>query len=230
MTEHGPSPTKLRSRIAEISASNGSLPPERELVQQLGVPRSRLRRVLAGMREEGHLPPAQVGRRTTRKTGPQTDNLARVANPMDVIELRLILEPQLARLAAVRASAVEIARITRAATSMPDEDYGTPDLAFHLEIANASRNALARELYRILRRVGADARVRLPDRRPACDKRRGARDTEHMRIARAIAERDTDQAEASMRLHLANVRALVMERVAPEPFQPSATATDGGGV
>ena len=235
MTEHGqtangPSPNELRSLIAGISASSSTLPPERELVQQLGVPRSRLRRVLAGMREEGHLPPAQVGRRATRKTGPQTDNLARVANPMDVIELRLILEPQLARLAAVRASAVEIARITRAATSMPDEDYGTPDLAFHLEVANASRNALARELYRILRGVGSDARVRLPDRRPACEKRRSARDTEHMCIARAIAERDTDRAETSMRLHLANVRALVMERVAPEPVQPSTATIDGGGV
>ena len=235
MTEHGQtvsgsSPNELRSLIAEISASNGTLPPERELVQQLGVPRSRLRRVLAGMREAGHLPPAQVGRRTTRKTGPQTENLARVANPMDVIELRLILEPQLARLAAVRASAVEIARITRAATSMPEEDYGTPDLTFHLEIANASRNALARELYRILRRVGADARVRLPDRRPACEKRRSERDTEHMRIARAIAERDTNRAEASMRLHLSNVRALVMEWVAPEPVQASAAATDDGVV
>lgn len=218
-TANGPSQNELRSLIAEISASNGTLPPERELVQQLGVPRSRLRRVLAGMREAGHLPPAQVGRRTTRKTGPQTDNLARVANPVDVIELRLILEPQLARLAAVRASAVEIARITRATTSVPEEDYATPDLTFHLEIANASRNALARELYRILRKVGADARVRLPERRPACEKRRSERDAEHMRIARAIAERDSDRAEASMRVHLVNVRALVMERVAPEPLQ-----------
>ena len=219
------SPTELRSLIAEITASSGTLPPERELVAQLGVPRSRLRRVLASMREAGHLPPAQVGRRTTRESGPQTDNLARVANPMDVIELRLILEPHFARLAAVRASAVEIARITRAATSMPDEDYGTPDLAFHLAIASASRNALARELYRILRKVGADARVRLPDRPPPCSKRRDARDTEHMRIARAISERDSDRAEECMRAHLRNVRALVMDPVAPEPVE-TATAGD----
>ncbi len=224
MTEQGqtgnrPSPIELRSRIAEISASSGTLPPERELVEQLGVPRSRLRRVLAGMREAGHLPPAQVGRRTTRETGPQTDNLARVANPIDVIELRLILEPHFARLASVRASAVEIARITRAATSMPDEDYGTPDLAFHLAIASASRNALARELYRILRKVGSDARVRLPDHPPLCSKRRDERNAEHMRIARAISERDPDRAEERMRAHLRNVRSLVMDPVARESVE-----------
>ncbi len=226
-TASGPSPIELRSLIAEISASDGTLPPERELVQQFGVPRSRLRRVLAGMREAGHLPPAQVGRRTTRETEPQTNSLARVANPMDVIELRLILEPQLARLAAVRASAVEIARITRAATSMPEEDYGTPDLTFHLEIANASRNALAREIYRILRKVGADSRVRLPDPKPACERRRSARDAEHMCIARAIAERDTDRAESAMRIHLVNVRALIMERVSPAPQSTAGDPDDG---
>lgn len=226
-TGNGPDLAELRSLIAEMAASGGTLPPEREMVLRLGVPRSRLRRVLAEMRDAGHLPPAQVGRRTTREAGPQTDSLARVANPTDVIEMRLILEPQFARLAAVRASAMEIARITRAATSQPDEDYGTPDLAFHLEIASASRNALGRELYRILRKVGSDARVRLPPRRPMCVERRKSRDAEHMRIARAIAERDPDRAEEFMRTHLATVQALVMERIAPEPADPPGFASAG---
>ena len=212
----GPTAAHLRAVLAELAAGGATLPPERELVEQLGVPRSRLRRVLAEMREAGHLPPAQVGRRTTREGSMQTDALARLANPTDVIELRLILEPQFARLAAVRASALEIARITKAATSGPDEDYGTPDLTFHLEIASASRNALGREFYNILRQVGADARVRLPARRPMCSKRREARDAEHMRIARAIAERDPERAEDCMRAHLASVQAVVMERISPE--------------
>ena len=171
------------------------------------------------MREAGHLPPAQVGRRTTRECSTQTDALARLANPTDVIELRLILEPQFARLAAVRASAIEIARISKAATSGPDEDYSASDLALHLEIASASRNALGRELYSILRQVGADARVRLTSRRPKCFKRREARDAEHMRIARAIAERDPERAEDCMRAHLSSVQAVVMERISPDSVE-----------
>lgn len=211
-----PSPAQLRTILTELAAGAASLPPERELVDTLGVPRSRLRRVLAEMRESGHLPPAQVGRRTSRESSMQTESLAKLANPTDVIELRMILEPQFARLAAVRASSLEISRITRAGQSRPDEDYGTPDLTFHLEIANASRNALGREFYNILRQVGADARVRLPSRRPMCPKRREARDAEHMRIARAIAERDPERAEDCMRAHLASVQALVMERISPD--------------
>lgn len=225
MRNNGPTPAHLRTVLAELATEGAALPPERELVEKLGVPRSRLRRVLAEMREAGQLPPVQVGRRTTRKGSVRTEALARLANPTDVIELRLALEPRFARLAAVRASPLEIARITRAATSAPNESYGTPDLAFHLGIAGASRNALGRELYNILRQVGADARVRLPSRGPMCPKRREARDAEHRRIAQAIAQRDPEGAEEHMRVHLANVQAIIMERISPRPAEHSARAS-----
>lgn len=225
--KNGPTPTDLRALLTEMSASGAELPPERELVQNLGVPRSRLRRVLAELREEGHLPHAQVGRRTKRKSSSHTESLARLANTTDVIELRLMLEPQFARLAAVRASALEIARIIRAATSGPDDDYGTPDLAFHMEIASASRNALGRELYHILRQVGADARVHMPARAPICSKRRQERDAEHMRIARAIADRAPERAEECMRAHLASVQALIMGRISSDPVDDSALHVAG---
>jgi DNA-binding FadR family transcriptional regulator len=221
---NGPSFEELRRVLGEMAAGGAPLPPERDLVQRLGVPRSRLRRALAELRASGTLPPAQVGRRTSRPGSPQTESLARLANPTDVIELRLILEPYFARLAAVRASALEISRITRAASSSPGEEYGAADLAFHLEIASASRNALGREFYDILRRVGADARVRLPARKPMCPKRRELRDAEHMRIARAISARDPEQAEEAMRRHLASVQALIIERIAPEPSDAAALA------
>jgi len=198
------------------AAAQGELPPERQLAEKLGVPRSRLRRMLAEMRDAGVLPPAQVGRRTSREGNPRIDQLAKVANPADVIELRRILEPQFARLAAIRGSALETARIMRVATSRSDDDYGAADLAFHFEIASASRNALAREFYNTLRQVGADPRVRLPSRRPMCKTRRATRDAEHLRIARAIADRDPEQAEEAMRAHLASVHALIMERMSPD--------------
>lgn len=225
--KNGPTQSDLRSLLTEMLASGAELPPERELVQSLGVPRSRLRRVLAKLRDDGHLPHAQVGRRTKRKSSSHTEALARLANTTDVIELRLMLEPQFARLAAVRASALEIARIIRAATSGPDDEYGTPDLTFHLEIASASRNALGRELYHILRQVGSDARVHMPARAPICSKRRQERDAEHMRIARAIADRAPERAEECMRSHLASVQALIMRRISSDPAEDSAQHVAG---
>jgi DNA-binding FadR family transcriptional regulator len=87
-----------------------------------------------------------------------------------------------------------------------------------MEIANASRNALGRELYHILRQVGADARVHMPARSPICSKRREVRDAEHMRIARAIADRAPEHAEECMRAHLGNVQALIMGRIHNDSF------------
>ena len=222
----------LTQTIIEMSMRGQALPSERELANQLGVPRSRLRRALAELRDAGELPPAQPGRRAVRRDASRIDDLARVANLTDVIEMRIVFEPQLARLAAVRASALEIARITRAARTRPEQDYGAADLHFHLEVARGSRNALGAEFYQLLREVGTDSRVRLPARRPLCPKRREARDAEHAEIARAIAERDPDRAEAAMRAHLANVQRLVHERLTPEPADDLAAtgATVGVGV
>lgn len=207
------SPEALKDLLIEMSGPEQELPSERQLVDQLNVPRSRLRRVLAELRAEGDLPPAQVGRKSTRKDTSDIDDLVSVANPSDVIELRMMLEPQFARLAAIRASMIEIRRIQKAATSRKGDDYGSADLAFHREVAKSSRNPLAQELYDLLRRVGTDSRVRLAPAAPPCPKRRAARDAEHQAIAQAIAERDPDRAEAAMRAHLDNVHKVIQQRM-----------------
>lgn len=211
-----PSSDALRLMILELAADQREIPPERQLTTQLNVSRSRLRRVLADLRATGQLRPAQVGRRTTDGRPSQIDRLAQVSNPTEVIELRIMLEPKLARLAAIRASAVEIARIVRAAGSRPNNSYGAADLAFHMEVVSAARNALGREMYSILRQVGTDKRVHMPPRKPPCQRRRDERDREHMEVAQAIAARDPDRAEAAMRAHLSMVQDMVSRRLAPE--------------
>ncbi len=213
-----PSAEVLRASILQLAADQRDIPPERTLTARLNVSRSRLRRVLAELRASGQLPPAQVGRRATDGRPNQIDRLAQLSNPTEVIELRFMLEPKLARLAAIRASAVEIARIVRAATGRPNDSYGGADLAFHLEVVSAARNALGREMYAILRQVGTDKRVHMPPRKPPCQRRRQARDLEHMEIAQAIAARDPDRAEAAMRTHLGMVQDMINQRLSPEPL------------
>ncbi len=205
----------LEARLLRLSASGHDIPSERQLVAEWKVPRSRLRRALARLRETGSLPPAQVGRRASTDTAARVEDLARVANPTDVIELRILFEPQLARLAAIRGSSNDIGQIVRAAATRPGDEYGAADLAFHREVARASRNDLAKEMYELLRQVGTDSRVRLAKEPTSCPKRRAARDAEHMAVAQAIAARDPERAAHAMLLHLTEVQRLIHDRLAP---------------
>ena len=200
----------MSDRLRALLNRPGEQPSERDLAQRLGVTRHRLRLALARLRESGDVAPP-----SREKPLPRREGMIRGTNPVEVIELRMALEPALARLAAVRATPLDIARIERAATTAAGEDQGSADLAFHTVVASSSGNALARDIYALLRRVGADVRLRVSNARPACPNRLRQRDAEHRAIAAAIAARDADAAEAAMRTHLAAVRQRILDRLAP---------------
>jgi GntR family transcriptional repressor for pyruvate dehydrogenase complex len=101
----------------------------------------------------------------------------------------------------------------RAATTPPDMQRGTADLAFHKLVAAASGNSLAAELYALLRKVGSDSRVRVQSTLPACPNRLAQRDQEHHAVAEAIATRDPEGAEAAMRTHLNAVHRVILNRL-----------------
>lgn len=216
----------LRLRLVQGEA----LPPERALAADLGITRHLLRQILQRLRQTGELPPAKVGRRA-KLADPPAENMIRRTNPLEVIELRLVFEPSLARLAAVRASPAEIDEILRRATTGPDEDYGQADVAFHRALAAAAHNRLAAEVYALLRTVAHDPRVALALRPAAClATRRKQRDAEHMAVAKAIEARNPDGAAEAMRRHLAAVQRQVVDRLVPgDPALTSErTATSAG--
>lgn len=211
--EPGPAATDSLLRLLRRRISSGEpLPPERTLAAEFSVKRHRLRAALLALRQEGAVAPPRIGRR--RRAATIGEDLIRCTNPLEVIELRLVFEPALARLAALRASPQEVARIERAATTAAGTDKGEADLAFHLAIAAGARNGLAGELYAQLRRIGRDARLAVAAA-PPCPDRVRDRDAEHRAIANAIAARDADGSERAMRVHLLAVQRRVMDRLSP---------------
>lgn len=198
--------------IRALQKENQELPSERDLAERLNVKRHQLRKALAILRRSGDLQPARA-RRAPSALPRYSEELVRLTNPLEILELRLLMEPGLARLASLRASALEIARITKAATTPAGAEAGPVDLSFHLSIIEAARNHLAGEFYKMLRQVGVDARVRIARNIPtSCPKRVAQRDAEHRLIATAIAERDPEAAEAAMRAHLLSVQKQINER------------------
>lgn len=203
--------------LRALISKGADLPSERELARQMRVNRHQIRRALEVLREANELAPA-AQRRAAAVIG-RGAMLARDTNPLEVIEVRMALEPALARLAAVRASPLDIARIQRAAV-VADGDAGSNDLAFHKAIGAAAGNKLAAGLYFLVREIGRDARLKLGRNAPVPPQRLAQRNAEHRAVAEAIAARDADAAERAMRAHLANVHKLVINRLSPDTEEP----------
>lgn len=201
----------LVEQIKTRLATGAPLPAERILADELGVKRHQLRNALKVLRDDGEI---DAGRSraegSTRRNG---EMLAQGTNPIEVIELRLALEPTLARLAALRATPTDIARIQRSSITPVGADRGAIDLAFHKAIASASGNVLAADVYSLIRQVGSDARLRIDNSDVSSPDRTKQRDFEHQAIAAAIAKRDPDAAELAMRNHLIRVRELIFARL-----------------
>ena len=199
--------------VRQLQEQGNALPSERELAHRLNVKRHQLRKALGQLRQAGDLAPVRARRAAASVHPRYSEELVRVTNPLEVVELRLIMEPNFARLASLRASAQEIAKINQWATTPKDAKAEAADLNFHLAIASAARNLLARELFVTLRQIGVDARMRVARVTPStCPKRIAERDGEHRLIADAIAGRDPEAAEAAMRTHLLLVQRRIMER------------------
>jgi DNA-binding FadR family transcriptional regulator len=197
------------------------LPPERELSRALGVSRAGLRQALSVLESEGQIW-RHVGRGTFIGTRPiatvsDIDAMVRRTNPAEVMRTRLLIEPEVARLAALNATPAQIAEMrncmARSRAAATWRQYESWDNRLHRTIAEATQNALLVSLLDTLgavRRAVAWGRLRVNKVKPEPDHHSFA---EHEEIVAAIGERDRDRAAAAMRRHLETVeRKLLGER------------------
>ena len=207
--------THLRRKLLDIVAAaerahDGRLPPERELTARLAVKRGRLRQLLAELEADEKIW-RHVGRGTFAGRRPvQADTDLRLvcehSSPSELLEARLVVEPQLAAFAATRASDAEIgelratARKCAAAISYPV--YEKWDEALHGAIARASRN---RTLIALFNGLNAVRREVIWDRLRHHKLDRGQQaffSRQHEAIVRAIGAHDAESARQAMRRHL----------------------------
>jgi len=190
------------------------LPPERELAQHFGVSRTAVREAVKTLREKG-LVEAYSGRGTFVTSGSSQsmrqslDLISRISQQegsVHLAELRTILEPEIAALAASRIEDQLLTTMRDAVSAMdrglqdPDA-YIEADLDFHLALAEAVENPLILSLLDSIVGLLRDQRRRIfnVDGGPE----RGQ--FHHKRILAAIERRDADAARAAMRAHLEQV-------------------------
>ncbi|GAA3288800.1 FadR family transcriptional regulator [Dactylosporangium vinaceum] len=147
---------QLRRRIADGEFPVGSLlPTELELTRELGVSRNSVREGLRSLVHAGILG-ARAGYGTfvvaTSDLAPALARRLEQDRAADVAEVRLLLEREGARLAAVRATPEQVHGLRAALRARADAadgaTYAAADIAFHRLLMEASGNALLAELYR----------------------------------------------------------------------------------
>lgn len=193
------------------------LPPERAFCRTLGVSRSNLRKALTEMEADG-LIWRHVGRGTFIGSRPvhnleDVAFLGQLANPVQMLDARLAIEPELARLAALHGTLADFEAIQdcnrRCRAAEEWRSYEAWDNNFHHAVAKATHNKVLLYLFdtlNVVRRSIVWGQLRVTAH-PSAD--HFAFD-QHDAIHAAIAARDQGAAEACMRDHLCTVGERVM--------------------
>lgn len=191
------------------------LPAERELAQQLGVSRTAVREAVKALREKG-LVEAYSGRGTfitdgtTHAARQSFDLMVKIGqqeSSANLAELRLILEPGIAALAAERIEE-EYLTAMRDAVAVMDRSLKDPaayieaDLDFHLALAEAAANPLILSLIDSI--VGLLREQRIKIFNVEGGPQRGQ--IHHKRILEAMEQRNPEMARTAMSAHLEQVR------------------------
>lgn len=210
--------TRLRDYIDALEtraegADDLRLPPEPKLAEALGISRGRLRTVLKRLEAEG-LIWRHIGKGTfvgpRRVTGGDA-SLSVAVSMDDLLNARLVLEPQLAAQAAIHATPADIAVLEQCLEEMkaskPFMKWKRLDERLHRGIAEATHNAVLLMLYDTMRaqmRLSLDARIETVY--SSMTEPRRDTDGEHDTLLDAIRSHNPDLAEQAMREHLRSVR------------------------
>ncbi|MFC7705930.1 FadR/GntR family transcriptional regulator [Plastorhodobacter daqingensis] len=231
MTDQAPEPASnensnfalaaMRSLLRSEFGANGKLPPERGLAERLGVSRRAIRRALEVLEAEGQIWRRQgSGTYAGRRPDSLSDHVSAIVSEtdyMEIMEVRLRIEPQLAQLAALRARPADIARMRELAQKLDSsQDADSRELwdgALHRQIALAADNQLFLALFDVVNRVRQDeAWQALRERARSTAGSAGLAQAQHAAIIEAIAAHDPQRAGEAMHQHLMMLQEILLEQ------------------
>jgi len=198
------------------------LPTERELEEKFGIARNTLRKSLRILEAEGRIT-RQIGRGTfVAAVSPDRDggqgNLSVVpierrmqtASPAEIMDVRLIIEPQAIEFAAARATGEDLHFLMECLTQSEMADSVTEfehwDGALHSRVVAAASNGLLSTIYNAINSVRDTAAWGKLKERSLTPDLRKLYEQQHRRIVLRLQERDADLARQELREHLLSVR------------------------
>ncbi|OED40053.1 hypothetical protein AB833_12790 [Chromatiales bacterium (ex Bugula neritina AB1)] len=190
------------------------LPAERSLARQFGCSRGTVRSAMEKL-EELKLIERRVGSGTFvnhHATADETE-IANITSPLELIDVRMGMEPQIARLAVINATAVNLRKLENSLLELENlpadcspESFTVADQSYHLALAECTGNALMIWLCQHIHEVRSHrqwssmkdkilkpAQIRIYNR-------------QHRSIYEAIVSRDIETAEQATIEHLETAR------------------------
>ncbi|MCX7829129.1 MAG: FadR family transcriptional regulator [Thermanaerothrix sp.] len=199
------------------------LPPERSLMDQLGVSRSSLREAFRVLELMGLIESIPGKGRFVRRPrhSKEDDPLRERGLPLEdeaileLMEARRILDPAIAREAARRAMPSDLTKMRRVLSSTREgledlESRAKGDFEFHLAMAEATRNFVFVNIVR----MNFNLIMATHDRIYALLEDKEAFFNEHRALYEAILDRDPDRAERAAREHMERIYKTLQEVLA----------------
>ena len=203
----------LRRAILEGEYAYGErLPPERELSVEFAAARGTVRAALDRLAALDFIV-RRVGSGTfVRYRGHAgQEDVAVLTSPLELIDVRMAIEPPMVRLAVLHANAQDIERMAEAlarleAGAHDAKAFSRGDEAFHLSIAASTHNPLLMSLYRQLNDVRTHAQWRARRDTILSPERMAQYNRQHRELYSRIASRDVDGAVRVISAHLEKAR------------------------
>ncbi len=204
----------IQALIASGDIAPGArLPAERSLAERFGVSRTLVREAVIALEVQG-IVEVRGGAGiyvTAVPSSPAAFGMAQAPGPIETLRARLLIESEIAAVAAQERNDRDLdhifAALTRMRAQMHDKEANdSADRDFHCAIAGATGNGVLRHMVTVLWDEGRgnpmwhkiEAHFHTPHLRSASQE-------DHQRIFAAIVERQAEAARAAMRAHVQRV-------------------------
>ena len=209
---------RLRRMILEGQYSyQERLPAERNLAEEFQVSRGTIRTVLHIL-EEQHLVKRKVGSGTyvTHRELSNQQDISSITSPLEMVEVRISIEPQMVRLAITNASHRDLEVLRKALRQCEEsggdaEKFSSADTAFHMALAHCSGNKLMFWIYERISEVRSYAQWRAMKAKLLTPERIDFYNKQHRALYDAIVSRDANEAVNIIKNHLYDIQDDLLE-------------------
>lgn len=205
--------TQLRSAIIEgMFTYRERMPSERELAKRFGAARGTIRSALRQL-EQMNLVTRRAGSGSfvCYRGHADHEDITELTSPLELIDVRIAIEPAMARLAVANANAQDLDRMAEVLRRLEGcgsdpAAFSSLDEAFHMSLAESARNPLMLWLYRHINEVRGHAQWTARKDKVLTPPKIVQYNRQHRRVFTAISRRDVEEAERALREHLAQAR------------------------